>query len=138
MDYNDNTDKNIHGTCARTSLRTIISNCGGSRLSYIEGYFAGYAGFDPKQFYAAYLITFSDNDKWIVYSTTSLRDRIKCQQWDAMNLKQIDSTIKSAILVGYPEKEIEAEKFKKYGKKINNPEGQYSALDYVISANDFR
>ena len=59
-------------------------------------------------------------------------DRIKGQQWDAINLKQIDSQIKSVYLI-YPDGVCDKEKanFIQQNQKYINKE-EYSAIDSII------
>lgn len=59
----------------------------------------GYA--DQNQFKAPYLIRFDDDTEWIIFTTTSIRDRVKEQYWDSLNLKEINTKIARAYLV-YP------------------------------------
>ena len=66
---------------------------------FVSNYYAGYAGKEKKQFYAPFLVELKSGEKWIIYSTTSLRDRIKGCYWDAENLIAADETIKTAYIV---------------------------------------
>lgn len=71
--------------------------------SVIANYSRGKKGYkDQAQFKAHYLITFPDNTEWIVFSTTSIRERIKQQYWESLNLKEINPAIKRAYVV-YPD-----------------------------------
>ena len=98
-----NADKSRHGRSAQDSLSFILNRC--KELNYItdyvEEYRIGKEGYtNEKQFYAPFLIVFPDGTKWALYTTTSMRtDRIKGQQWDAVNLKETDSHITKAYLV---------------------------------------
>ena len=89
-----NADKSKHGTSAQNSLEDILDFC--VKCEYLSGYQKNYRigkpGYDnDKQFYVPFLVEFNDGEKWALFSTTSMRtDRIKGQQWDAFNLKQID------------------------------------------------
>ena len=59
-------------------------------------------GYNKSQFYTPFLIEFHDETKWALFTTTSMRtDRIKGQQWDALNLKKINQSISSVYLI-YP------------------------------------
>ena len=107
-----NAEKSRHGKSAQDSLSFILNRC--KKLNYItdyaEEYRIGKEGYtNEKQFYAPFLIVFPDGTKWALYTTTSMRtDRIKGQQWDAVNLKEIDPQITKAYLVfpdGVPEKD---------------------------------
>jgi len=104
----------------------------GYLVRYIKNYRVGREGYsDEAQFYAPYVIEFSDLTRWALFSTTSMRsDRVKGQQWDSINLKDIDAKITRAYLV-YPDSAGVLE-FQKKNDKIKNKE-EYSALDAIIS-----
>ena len=91
-----NSDKQEHGKNAKDALEQILLEC--KKFSYIKeietDYRCGYAEYDNKQFYCNFVITFQDDTKWIVNITTSFRsDRLKGNQWDSYNIKEIDSSI---------------------------------------------
>ncbi len=131
-----NSDKSNHGRSAQKSLEDILN-------AYVEmGYIRvispfrigkeGYSNFE--QFYAPFVIVFEDNSKWALFTTTSMRtDRIKGQQWDAMNLKEIDSFITRVYLV-YSDglKDEEKRKFSRQNEKYQSNE-EYSKIDSIIS-----
>lgn len=114
----------------------LASASGKGYLStYQKDYRAGYPGYrNARQFYAPFLLCFPDGQKWILFSSTSMRtDRIKGQQWDAYHLKKIDPAIERAYLVyadGVPEREIEG--FLAQNAKYKDKE-EYSAIDAIIS-----
>ena len=86
-----NADKTKRGNSLKRVLVYMMKLC--EELGYIssfeENYKKGRPGYtDQNQFKAPYKITFSDNTEWLVFSTTSLRDRIKEQYWDTFNLKE--------------------------------------------------
>lgn len=133
-----NGDKRLHGQKAQNSLYEILE------IKYEEGhlkekptkeYRIGKKGYsNKKQFYAPFLIEFLDGTKWVLFSTTSMRtDRIKGQQWDALNLKEIDNNITAVYLV-YPDgvEPTEKENFISQNNKYKNLE-EYSAIDAIIS-----
>lgn len=132
-----NADKSRHGRSAQDSLLSILQRCKslGYIVDFIEEYRLGKAGFtNRKQFYAPFLITFFDNIKWVLFTTTSMRtDRIKGQQWDATNLKEIDNQIAAAYLV-YPDGVSEQinHEFLRQNQKYRNKE-EYSAIDAIVS-----
>ena len=73
----------------------------------------GYA--NTTQFYAPFHISFHNNEEWILFTTTSLRtDRVKGQQWDTYNIKNINKNIVKALLI-YPDgiSEKEEKEFQK-------------------------
>lgn len=132
-----NTDKSLHGRNALNSLFTVLTQCQERQLilSVTKDYRIGKSGFhNKKQFYAPFLITLTNGEQWVLFSTTSMRtDRIKGQQWDASNLKSINSKISMALLIyadGLPQKE-EVE-FKKQREKYISLK-EFSAIDDIVS-----
>ena len=135
-----NADKAKHGQSAQTSLENILSDC--VDMDYISDikpdYRLGKNGYkNPKQFYAPFAICFEDGTKWILFTTTSMRtDRIKGQQWDAINLKEIDKNITKAYLV-YPDgvdNSIKNE-FIRQNKKYQETD-EFSAIDAIVSQDE--
>ena len=135
-----NADKSKHGTSAQNSLEDILDFC--VKCEYLSGYQKNYRigkpGYDnDKQFYVPFLVEFNDGEKWALFSTTSMRtDRIKGQQWDAFNLKQIDSTITKAIIV-YNDGVSEQEKaeFVRQNAKYES-KYEYSEIDAILSQDE--
>lgn len=132
-----NADKHHHGQSAQNSLESILEHCKQSQYlkSVTKTYRIGKPGYNNNsQFYTPFLIEFQDNTKWALFTTTSMRtDRIKGQQWDAINLKEIESSIKRVYLV-YPDASLEEKAFIRQNKKyIDNDE--YSAIDAIVSQN---
>lgn len=132
-----NAEKSQHGVNAQNNLESILAYCGekGYISAYVKNYRVGKAGYaNEEQFYAPFLIEFSNGEKWLIFSTTSMRtDRIKGQQWDAINLKEIDHSITKAYLVysdGVGEHD-KAEFERQHQKYISGYE--YSAIDGVIN-----
>lgn len=135
-----NFDRNKRGNSLKQVLAYMLELC--KQLDYIQDYQKDYQlgmpNFtDTKQFKASYHIQFNDNTEWIIYTTTSLRDRIKEQYWDAYNLKNLNPNITKAYLV-YPDNLDETEKAKFVSKniKIQNG-GEYSSLEALISQDSF-
>lgn len=132
-----NADKQQHGQSAQNGLEQILLRCkaSGYITYFIKNYRIGKDGYrNTEQFYVPFLIVFSDNIKWALFTTTSMRtDRIKGQQWDAINLKSIDSTITKAYLI-YPDgiAEYNKNEFVRQNNKYVNEE-EYTALDAVLS-----
>ena len=130
----DNADRAQHGYNAKDSLEQIIKDClsKGYIKNYEKGYRCGYVDYDNTQFFCNFLITFNDDVKWIINITTSLRDRVKMQQWDCYHIKKIDKSINKSILT-YPDdiKLEEVEAFQVYKLKILN-HVHYSAIDDVV------
>lgn len=132
-----NADKQQHGQSAQNSLESILKRC--VDIGYLKQVFGNYRigkdGYsNTSQFYTPFLIQFFDDTKWALFTTTSMRtDRIKGQQWDAINLKEIDPTITQVYLV-YPDgisEDGKAEFVRQNNKYINKDE--YSAIDGVAS-----
>lgn len=107
-------------------------------VDYSPNYHKGMPGYaDKEQFKAPYIIEFHDKTNWLVFTTTSLRDRIKEQYWDAQNLKQLNNKITEAYLV-YPDvlSDSEKKKFKSANERIKN-KAIYSTLDGLLSQDSF-
>lgn len=135
MSQFSNSDKQEHGKNAKVALESILHEC--KNYAYIKeivkDYRCGYAEYDNTQFYCNFLIIFQDNTKWIVNITTSFRsDRLKGNQWDTYNIKEIDSTISKSVLV-YPDDLSEEDKddFIAYKFKIMN-KIHFSAIDDIV------
>lgn len=132
-----NGEKSKHGNNAKMCIQELLESCKEKKYikDIIKEYHAGKQGFsNERQFYAPYLIEFPDNDSWIIFSTTSMRtDRVKGQQWDACNLKEINPNISKSFLV-YPDSvnTVEAVNFEKQNKKYQKHE-EYSTIDAIIS-----
>jgi len=132
-----NAEKSQHGVNAQNNLENILAYCGekGYVSAYIKNYRVGKAGYaNDEQFYVPFLVEFSSGEKWLIFSTTSMRtDRIKGQQWDAINLKEIDPSITKAYLVysdGVNDHD-KAEFERQHHKYISGYE--FSAIDGVIN-----
>lgn len=135
-----NANKNKRGNSLKRVLGYMMKLC--EELGYIssfeEGYKNGRPGYaDQNQFKAPYRITFSNNTEWIVFSTTSLRDRIKEQYWDTFNLKELNPNISEAYLV-YPDGLDVSDKqaFISKNMKIQNG-GEFSPLNALMSQESF-
>lgn len=132
-----NADKQQHGQSAQESLESILEHCkdAGYLKSFVKTYRIGKPGYNnDTQFYAPFLIEFKDETKWALFTTTSMRtDRIKGQQWDAQNLKEIEDSIKKVYLV-YPDAASGESEFVRQNMKYANND-EYSAIDAIISQN---
>lgn len=134
-----NSDKQEHGQNAKNVLEAILLEC--KNYAYIKeiikDYRCGYYKYDNTQFYCNFVIVFRNNEKWIVNITTSFRsDRVKGNQWDSYNIKQIDSSISRAVLV-YPDglPQDEKDNFIAHNLKILN-KIHYSAIDTIVSQSE--
>lgn len=135
-----NSEKYQHGKSFQESIEHFVLSLNtDKKLCRLEvGKRLGYEAFDSEQFYIPYEITFQDDTTWAVYSTTSMRDRFKCQLWDAYNVKQIDSRIECAWLV-YPDSVSEREKKHFLGKAKAIDDGvYYSSVDSIASETEFQ
>ena len=134
-----NSDKQEHGQNAQSTMEELLRKC--EEFSYIKetikDYRCGYEGFSGSQFYCNFLIVFQDDSKWIIKITTSFRsDRIKGNQWDSFNIKEIDPSISKSVLV-YPDDlpETEKEKFIVHKLKILN-HLHFSSIDDIVGQNE--
>lgn len=134
----NNNQKKEHGKNAQDCLETLLKFCKKKKYitKYQKNYRIGYENYSENQFYAPFIIFFSENEKWILFSTTTMRtDRIKGQQWDSYNIKNLDSSITRCILV-YPDsvnKKVENDFIRQNNKyKTKN---EFSAIDNIISQN---
>ena len=132
-----NEEKFIHGKNAQLNIKDILESCKKNQYitNYVAPYKVGKDGFsNDKQFYAPFLITFPSEEAWIIFSTTSMRtDRIKGNQWDAINIKSINPQVTKAYLVysdGLPQADIK--QFDSQSQKYLN-QNEYSAIDNIIS-----
>lgn len=135
-----NQDNAIRGQSFQKVLRDMMGLF--VKVGYIKDFKKNYRIGNPEyldksQFYAPYLITFEGGVKWAVFSTTSLRDRIKSTYWDAYNLKRLDEKIEKAFLVfpdGLPPKELQ--KFIDKNDAIQTRK-EYCTLDALLSQDAF-
>ncbi len=136
MDYT-NGDKSRHGKNAQNSIDIILKECqdNGYIKDYVVQYRIGKDGFNnQKQFYAPFLVEFNPDEKWIIFSTTSMRtDRIKGQQWDSINIKNIVPAVKKAYLVYSDDiSQEDTIEFQRQNEKYVT-KGEYSAIDQILS-----
>jgi len=135
-----NADKAKHGKSAQDSLANILKRSKDAEyIVKVKGeYRIGKKGYgNSKQFYAPFLIIFDDESKWVLFTTTSMRtDRIKGQQWDAVNLREIDPLITHIYLV-YPDgiSDNIKKEFLRQNKKYKDRE-EYSAIDAIVSQDE--
>jgi len=134
-----NEEKSKHGRNAIYSLKGLLEFCCKKSLiiEFSENFRTGYAEISNSQFYAPYIITFNSGEKWLLFSTTSMRtDRIKGQQWDAVNIKKIEDDVKKCYIV-YPDSVSDKERteFIRQGNKYK--EGiEYSAIDGIVNQDE--
>lgn len=133
-DNQENKDKNEHGLNGKKGIKQMVSTL--KDKNYIRDYTIDYRIADPqygdKQFYYQAMIEFSDDEEWLLHSTTTIRDRITEQQWHSENIKRLNSYVKKAYVV-VPDSISEKEKktAESYDRKIQEKR-IYSALDGIV------
>ena len=130
----ENKDKNLHGQNARKALKDMLQAMREHNfVSDVEENYSIYDKDFPKkdQFKAPYRIEFQDEEQWILFSTTSIRDRMKQQEWDTLNIKRLNDKVKKAYVV-VPDgiQEDELRNAEKYNQEIKEGK-RYSVLDGV-------
>lgn len=140
MSSADNAKKSQHGANAQNGISEMLIafKNNGYIKDISKDYHIGREGYDANQFYAPFMITFDDGEKWAIFSTTSYRsDRLKGQLWDSYNLKKIDSKIKFSFLV-YPDALSKKEKngFLSASKQVLE-ERIFSSIDSIVSQSEF-
>jgi hypothetical protein len=93
-----------------------------------------YPEYPREDFYFTFSITFSDDTKWIIQTTTCYpRERRHGYQWNAFHSKRLDSYIERAYVV-YPDsmRRDQIRSCMTYNRKIVRDE-MFSALDGMIS-----
>lgn len=130
----ENRNKNLHGAKGIETLDNMVN------ALYERGYIALYKknysiaepGYPDNQFKFQYMIGFQDNEQWILHHTTSIRDRIHCQQWHSEHIKHLNRNVKKAYIV-VPDylSEEERRKALNYHRSILN-KNIYSAIDGVL------
>lgn len=130
----ENINKSLHGAKGIEALDNMVNTL--QELGYIKIVKKNYSIADPDfgeaQFKFQYLIEFRDKEQWILQHTTSIRDRINCQQWHSENIKRLNPHVKKAYVV-VPDGLSEAEwrKVLNYHSKIAS-RSIYSALDGIF------
>lgn len=131
----ENINKNQHGAKGIESLDGMVESL--KAMDYIVDATKNYSIADPnykkKQFKFQYLIEFQDSEQWILHHTTSIRDRINCQQWHSEHIKRLNEYVKKAYVVVPDDlSEKEAHNAKVYNDGIVEKK-IYSALDGVLT-----
>ena len=134
-----NKSKSRHGSSGKQALGDLLLELKNNNLliSYETNYRTGYQDYSDDQFYAPYLLTLNNGEKWALYNTTSMRtDRIKGNQWDAFNLKTIEPAITKAFLI-YPDSVSNEAKddFSRQRLKYYNKQ-EYSVIDDIINQSE--
>ncbi len=137
-----NSQKTQNGYKARKTLASMLNHHVeiGTIRNLTANFRVGMPGFpNTKQFYAPFKIQFADGKCWLVYTTTTLRDRVKAALWDAYNIKAIEASVEKAFLV-YPSgedapKKSEAELFKaKHAQYVSKED--FSSLDGIVDSDE--
>lgn len=144
----DNKAKNKHGDNAQNSFEHYLDSC--KERGLIKDYIKYTRPLSIKNYrvYAPFIIIISSTEYWAVFSTTSIRDRIKSNLWDSLLLKNLydkDNTpiIKKCYLV-CPDSlsSKEQENYKRaseYIQKINEKGTKiFDTLDAIITQTGFR
>ncbi len=130
----ENINKSLHGAKGIEALDNMANAL--QEMGYIKIIKKNYSIADPDfgeaQFKFQYLIEFRDKEQWILQHTTSIRDRINCQQWHSENIKRLNPDVKKAYVV-VPDELAESEwrKVLNYHCKITS-RTIYSALDGIF------
>lgn len=133
----DNSLKWEHGKNRQGVIKEILDVC--IKTNLIEGYKEGLLkwgepGYKKDQFYVQTLIEFKNHEFWALYSSTTLRDRMKMVYWDVFNVKRLDENISNCLFV-YPKDCKEVKKFEKLKRDFDA--GQiYCNLDYIVSTDE--
>lgn len=133
-----NQAKAIHGVENQLMLNKVLDECyRNGYISDVQKNFRIGSEKNDKQFYAPFMIQFSNRTRWVIFATTSMRsDRIKGQQWDAMNLKNLDPSITMAVLT-YPNDSVDKDKFKQQDERYVE-KNEISSLDRIWDFNELR
>ncbi len=137
-----NEDRMLHGLSLQQSIIEILTDFQSNNYikSFTPDYYIGKPGYqNTRQFYIAFLVELNNDEKWALYSTTSMKDRFKGQLWDAFHVKEIDPTITKAFLI-YPDGLSQANErpFKKRKEEIINKIGYYPhTIDDILSQSEF-
>ena len=132
-----NGEKKEHGDNARKDLESILILCQASEhiRNYMSNFRIGKSGYaNDSQFLAPFLISFQNGERWILYTTTSMRsDRIKGQQWDAANIKSIVPSVTKAFLC-YPDgsESRDVRGFNSLAERFKT-NADFSAIDDIMS-----
>lgn len=133
---NDNRIKSIKGNiCKQTLLNSLIDLQKAKIIDYCETqYRDGYSEFSTNQFFAPFIVKFTNGEMWLLFSTNSIRtDRVCIQQWNSFHIKKIRSNVSKAFLVVPNEIVDNKKEFEiamSYNEKICNKE-IYSSIDGV-------
>ncbi len=97
----DNSNKSRAGSLSNSSVNDQLEYLKSkSIITDYETKKFGYPGGRKDQFKCDFIIKLPSGDEWILYSAASLTsDRLKTKQWDAENIKKINSNVKKAYVL---------------------------------------
>ena len=133
----ENANKNERGKIRMDSLDQRFSELkkDGKIKAFSKGKRFTLEEYQPQQFYAPFEIEFEDGTKWEIFSSTSYKsDREKGNQWDAFNIKNIDSNVEHCYLVIFSDTEEERESIKRRNIKLQK---MFSPIDAIIDDSEF-
>lgn len=137
MSTEDNQIKAQHGVHAKHTLDYVVVELEkfGAIKKHENKPSYGYENHDKRQFKADMEITASDGTVYILYTTNSIRsDRVKGEQWDASNIKQIEARIEQAYLIVPDEDALKGNET--FRDKLRNGT-MYSAIDDILTVDEF-
>lgn len=141
MAKNDNKGKALSGIKVKNLLKKTLDNLSAHphiNIDYEIDFETGYVGYSENQFKMDALIEFKNNDNeiWLIKTTSSIRsDRVKGNQFDAQNIRKINSNVTKIYLVTSDFADSkEVYNRKKYSQDIRQKR-LYSKIDDVISIN---
>lgn len=137
MSAEENQLKALHGVQARLTLDYVVAELEdyGAFKEHKDSPAYGYDKHDESQFKADKEITTSDGTEYILYSTNSIRsDRVKGQQWDAYNIKQIDNRIEYAYIIIPNDEALKGGRA--FRDKMRNG-SLFSAIDDILTVEEF-
>lgn len=137
MSSEENQIKAQHGIHAKRTLDYVVVELEnyGAFEKHKDSPSYGYDDHDKSQFKADKEITASDGTEYILYSTNSIRsDRVKGQQWDAYNIKQIESRIEYAYIIIPDDDALKGSVT--FREKMRSG-SMYSAIDDILTIDEF-
>lgn len=136
---NDNTQKSTSGSKQNEILLNIAKKA--KLYEYIKEYHYKYSISKPgykwkHQFYCPCLIEFKDNEKWLLYTSTSYRqDRAKEWFWDSMFAKELTGAKYSFLIYAESTKEKEKKTFLIWKQRFLRKDGYYT-IDDILSESE--
>ena len=137
MSSEENSIKAQHGVKAKRTLDYVVRELEsyGALSSHEDSPAYGYDDHDKMQFKADKSVTTAGGEKCILYSTNSIRsDRVKGQQWDAYNIKQIDNKVEYAYIIIPDEDALKGSV--SFREKMRNGE-MFTAIDDILTVDEF-